>query len=414
MFKMGTESFLKQVEIALGGMATDYAPPETEVSAVVHQWVHALVSKSELFASGRGASKEAIRRQLKKDGLYTTAKAFSDALRAVIHIKPDENPSFRFVDLFAGIGGMRQGFERAGGVCVFSSEYEKNAQSTYRQNFAEQPFGDITRISEEDIPAHDVLVAGFPCQPFSHAGLKLGIDDTRGTLFYDIARILKRQQPKVALLENVKGLVSHDKGHTLKVILTTLLNMGYQCVIDEELIRNGTAAALQKEAKKMILRSRDFGLPQNRQRIFIVLWRSDVNVIFSYPLPPMTTTRVGDILEKTPDPKYTISDRLWAGHKRRKMQNKKDGKGFGFGLVTPDSEYTNTISARYYKDGSEALIGQDGANPRKLTPKEAARLQGFPTEFILNPSDVQAYKQFGNSVSIPVIEAVAKKIKKII
>ena len=239
-----------QIESSLYSMAEPYTPLGTNVSAVAHQWVHALASKSDLFASGRGANKESVRRLLKKEGLYENAEQFERMVRAATHITPPKAAEFKFIDLFAGIGGMRQGFERVGGSCVFSSEYEKNAQNTYCQNFSEQPFGDITKIREEDIPNHDVLVAGFPCQPFSHAGLKLGIDDTRGTLFYDIARILERKQPRVALLENVKGLVSHDKGHTLKVILTSLLNMGYQCTIDEDLIRNGTAAALQKEAKE--------------------------------------------------------------------------------------------------------------------------------------------------------------------
>lgn len=329
-------------------------------------------------------------------------------------MKPPTEKNFKFIDLFAGIGGMRQGFEAAGGVCVFSSEYEKNAQNTYRENFAEQPFGDITKINERDIPSHDVLVAGFPCQPFSHAGLKLGIDDTRGTLFYDIARILRAKRPTAALLENVRGLISHDSGHTIKVVLTTLLDIGYQCVLDETLIRNGSPSAIKKAASKMVLRSRDFGVPQNRQRIYIVLWRNDLDVRFKYPVPPRTPTRVGDVLEGNPDPKYTISDRLWAGHKRRKKENKESGKGFGFGLVTEDSEYTNTISARYYKDGSEVLIAQRGRNPRKLTPREAARLQGFSERFLINRSEVQSYKQFGNSVSIPVIKSLAEEIRKIV
>ena len=164
----------------------------------------------------------------------------------------------------------------------------------------------------------------------------------------------------------------------------------------------------------MVLKSKNFGVPQNRQRIYLVLWRDDLDRDFQYPVPPMTSVKVGDILEKTPDKKYTISNRLWAGHKRRKINNKKNGKGFGYGLVTPDSEYTNTISARYYKDGSEVLIAQPSKNPRKLTPRESARLQGFPENFILNKSDVQAYKQFGNSVTVDVIKALACNINKIL
>lgn len=170
-------------------------------------------------------------------------------------LQPCKLGKFRFIDLFAGIGGMRQGFESAGGVCVFSSEFEKNAQSTYEENYREMPFGDITEISEKDIPDHDVLIAGFPCQPFSHAGLKLGIDDTRRTLFYDIARILKKKKPKISLLKNVRGLVSHDKGHTLKVVLKTLTDIGYNCIISKKIIDDGDAEVIKKHAKKMTLKS---------------------------------------------------------------------------------------------------------------------------------------------------------------
>ncbi len=252
-----------------------------------------------------------------------------------------------------------------------------------------------------------MLIGGFPCQPFSHAGLKLGIDDTRGTLFHNIAEILDKKRPKFALLENVKGLISHDKGYTLQVILKTLTRIGYHCNIDRYIIDNGTPAQIQAQAKKMVLKSIDFGVPQNRQRIYIVLWRDESVGGFSYPKPSGVPTRVGDILEENPDPKFTISDRLWQGHQRRKIENETNGKGFGFGIVSPDSQYTNTISARYYKDGSEILIAQENANPRKLTYREAARLQGFPDAFQYSTSTVQAYKQFGNSVTVPVISAIA-------
>jgi len=307
---------------------------------------------------------------------------------------------------------MRLGFQNAGGKCVFSSEFEKNAQNTYFNNHGDYPFGDITKIPSECIPDHDVLVAGFPCQPFSHAGLKLGIDDTRGTLFYDIARILEVKRPSVAVLENVKGLISHDGGYTLHVILKTLSRIGYRCNIPQDIIFNGTPAQIQKIAKSMVLKSCDFGIPQNRQRIFIVLWKNPAHVFFEYPAPTGLSTRVGDILEENPSEKFTISDRLWSGHQLRKKRNEKNGKGFGFGLVTADSLYTNTLSARYYKDGSEILIAQEGQNPRKLTPREAARLQGFPDEFIPNESNIQAWKQFGNSVTVNVVCALAKRIKR--
>jgi len=402
---------IEEIEKLLESYASNYTPPGTHVNAVIHQWIGAIIYRGELFAHKRGAEKAHILQILKKEKLIDNVSNLKEVVRKKTHLNPVLDPSFKFVDLFAGIGGMRLAFQSVGGVCLFSSEFEKNAQKTYLDNFGELPFGDITQISENDIPDHDILLAGFPCQPFSHAGLKLGIDDTRGTLFYDIARILNEKKPKIALLENVKGLISHDKGYTIKVILNTLTDIGYKCIIKKEIIQSGKLDIIKKEASKMVLKSRDFEVPQNRQRIYIVLWRDDIDINFDYPAPKNVETRVGNILEPNPPEKYTISDKLWGGHKRRKITNKKNGKGFGYGLVTPDSEYANTISARYYKDGSEILISQNNKNPRKLTPREAARLQGFPEKFILNKSDVQVYKQFGNSVSVPVIKALAIEIK---
>lgn len=390
-------------------LATQYTPEGSEPKAVVHQWIHAIANAVTPFAAERGASTKKLTSLLKTAQLYTDVASFKSQL-PVTPIESSEKSTFTFIDLFAGIGGMRIGFQKGGGTCVFSSEFEKNAQATYCENHGDFPFGDITKIPVADIPEHDVLIAGFPCQPFSHAGLKKGIDDTRGTLFYNIASILKEKKPKIALLENVKGLISNDKGNTLQVVLKTLIEIGYSCNIDREIIINGTPKQLQAEAKKMVLRSVDFGVPQNRQRIYILLWRGDLAKQFIYPVATHENTRVGSILEENPDPKYTISDRLWEGHKRRKISNEINGKGFGFGLVTEDSPYTNTISARYYKDGSEILLGQKEKNPRKLTPREAARLQGFPDSFRYNKSEVQAYKQFGNSVSVPVIFSIAKEI----
>lgn len=393
--------------------ATQYAPEGSEPKAVVHQWIHAIAYGHPLFAAQSGVNKRKLTGILKKEKLYTDVESFKNKLTKS-PIKPPKKSKFTFIDLFAGIGGMRIGFQKAGGHCVFSSEFEKNAQATYCMNHGDFPFGDITKVSVEAIPEHDVLVAGFPCQPFSHAGLKRGIADTRGTLFHNIANILKEKKPKFALLENVKGLISHDKGYTLQVILKTLTDMGYHCNIDKNIIVHGTPKQLQAEAKKMVLRSVDFGVPQNRQRIYIVLWRDGVAINFEYPRASHTKTRVGNILEENPDPKYTISDKLWDGHKRRKIDNANSGKGFGYGIVDENSPYTNTISARYYKDGSEILIKQAGMNPRKLTPREAANLQGFPASFLCSKSDVQAYKQFGNSVSVPVISELAKQISLIL
>jgi cytosine-specific methyltransferase nlaX len=303
----------------------------------------------------------------------------------------------KVIDLFAGIGGIRLGVEQAFGSvdCVFTSEIDKHAVTTYKANFKDSHiFGDIKQIDENDVPDHDVLLAGFPCQPFSQAGLKKGFTDTRGTLFFDIERILLAKQPKAFLLENVKQLKGHDKGRTFQTIIDHLNKAGYKVFYE-------------------ILKARDFGISQNRERIYIVGFL-DHSINFEFPKPMNISTRVGDILDDVVDEKYTISDKLWTGHKRRKELNKLNGKGFGYGLFNKDSAYTNTISARYYKDGSEILIEQEGKNPRKLTPREAARLQGFPEEYVIPVSDAQAYKQFGNSVCVPVVKAIAMEMKKVL
>lgn len=404
--------FIESIENILTPLAEKYTPEGSLTKAVVHQWIHAIANSTDFYGLKSESSKNKVVTTLSQAGLYEDRISFSKKIKKLFPIKSSQSHVFTFIDLFAGVGGMRMGFQNSGGACVFSSEFEKNAQNTYFRNHGEYPFGDITKVPVKDIPQHDVLVAGFPCQPFSHAGLKLGIDDTRGTLFHNIAEILQIKKPKFALLENVKGLISHDKGYTLQVILRTLTAIGYSCNIPKQLIKNGTPKDIQTAAKKMVLKSVDFGVPQNRQRIYIVLWRDGALKEFDYPVPLGKATKVGDILEPNPDPKYTISDKLWEGHQRRKINNKLNGKGFGFGLVNAESPYTSTISARYYKDGSEILIDQEGDNPRKLTIREAARIQGFPEEFIPNPSNVNAYKQFGNSVTVDVIEAIAKQIKK--
>lgn len=294
-----------------------------------------------------------------------------------------------FIDLFAGIGGIRIPFDELGCSCVFASEIDKFAQETYTANFKHQPHGDITKISNEIIPKHDILLAGFPCQAFSIAGKRLGFDDVRGTMFFEIARILEHHKPRAFLLENVKGLISHDNGNTLSVILSQLRKLGYNVFYK-------------------ILNAKDFGVPQNRQRIYLVGFLDCFS--FEFPHKQSFTTRLGDILEEVVDSKYTISDRLWSSHQNRKKKHIENGNGFGYSMFNRDSQYTSTISARYYKDGSEILIEQLEDNPRKLTPREAARLQGFPDSFRIVCSDTQAYKQFGNSVSVPVIRALANKI----
>ena len=321
-------------------------------------------------------------------------KNFQDLLHPlwVICYPGNMQKNFKFIDLFAGIGGIRIPFEELGGNCVFSSEWDKFAQITYKENYGEIPHGDITKIDAKDIPKHDLLVGGFPCQAFSQAGLKKGFEDTRGTLFFDIARILDHHKPKAFLLENVKGLRGHDKGKTFTTIISTLNDLGYQTL------------------ESTVLNARDFGLPQNRERIFIVGFLRHVN--FQFPNPPMIKTKVGDILDKRVSEKYTISDRMWDSAQKRKEKYRKKGYGFGFSLFNAKSEYTSTISARYYKDGAEIWIEQKNKNPRKLTPNEARKLQGFPEGFKIPVSDGQAYKQFGNAVPVSVIRAIAKNMVK--
>lgn len=411
------KKLLKLIELTKP-LAMLHLPEDSSVDAVVDQWLHAIATDSPLFCDPQKSNhlelKKDLTALLKEHGVHSSRKQFYELVFEGIKLRPKQTPNFSFIDLFAGIGGTRLGFQAVGGACVFSSEFDRHAQETYKNNYGEYPFGDITKIDPRHIPAHDVLLAGFPCQPFSHAGLKLGIEDTRGTLFHDIARILQEKKPRFAVLENVRGLISHDRGRTLKIILKTLTAIGYSCNIPKNVIEKGTTKEIQELAKKMVLKSVDFGIPQNRQRIYIVLWQDGLIDEFVYPEPLNKTVKVGDILEENPDPKLTISDRLWAGHQRRRENNRKNGKGFGYGLFHHDSPYTNTISARYYKDGSEALIAQEGKNPRKISPREAARLQGFPEEFQPSNSSVQAYKQFGNSVTVPVVEALAKNINNIL
>ncbi|MBL5898862.1 DNA (cytosine-5-)-methyltransferase [Lelliottia amnigena] len=335
---------------------------------------------------------------------------------------------FTFIDLFAGIGGIRLPFQQQGGHCVFTSEWDKFSQKTYLTNFGEMPNGDITKIDAAKIPDHDILLGGFPCQAFSQAGLKRGFNDTRGTMFFEIQRILAVKRPKAFMLENVKQLQGHDKGRTLKTILDILRGNSSYAVPDDIPIsddaRNALTQKLNYWVDYKVLRAGDFGAPQNRERIFIIGYDKDYfdsvdfDREFSWPTPPRTPTRVGDILEdlskfNSCEDKYTISDKLWLGHQKRKLGHEKKGNGFGYSLFNKDSEYTNTISARYYKDGSEILIDQStlGKNPRKLTPRECARLQGFPDEYIVDAvSQGQIYKQFGNSVCINVIRAVSEQL----
>lgn len=370
--------------------------------------------------------------------------------------KKSAKQGFKFIDLFAGIGGFHTAMHSVGGKCVFASEWDKNARITYEANYKNiEPSlfkkdsdgkykffnADINDVVMDDIPDFDVLCGGFPCQAFSIAGKRKGFEDTRGTLFFNIAAIVNHKiqigkKPKVLFMENVKGLKNHDHGKTLETLLR---------VLKEDLMY---------EVRTAVLNAKFFGVPQNRERLFFVCWDKeqcsagdfsfplgldkDLNPLFKKDeLEKCIATKVSDIFEpadKIPE-KNTISDKMWIGHQERKKRNKANGKGFGYSLFTGDSVYCSTISARYWKDGSEILIDQSpqGKNPRKLTPVEAGRLQGYKIlgngwenpnagynqnnqknfpEMKIVVSDKEAFHQFGNSVAVPVIRTLAKEIKK--
>lgn len=354
------------------------------------------------------------------DDLYEELSSFSsvsgqsiqDCLSVAIRqllvsakVEPKGNADqYTFIDLFAGIGGMRIAYERAGGRCVYSNEWNKYSQQTYYANFGVQPDGDITKVAAENIPDHDILVAGFPCQPFSIAGVSkkqslgraTGFEDkTQGTLFFDICRILKAKRPKAFMLENVKNLCSHDRGRTFKVIQESLTELNYKIFY-------------------AILDGKDY-VPQHRERIVIVGFdkeRYGDYIDFQFKLKPKKNQPVvRNILQPKVDEKYTLSDKLWKYLQDYAAKHREAGNGFGYGIAPLDG-ITRTISARYYKDGSEILIEQDGKNPRRLTPRECARLQGFPDTFKIPVSDTQAYRQFGNSVVVPLMTEVARLVIK--
>lgn len=317
----------------------------------------------------------------------------------------DKDYKFTFTDLFAGIGGIRLAFEEHGGKCVFSSELDRWCQRTYFENFAELPVGDINKISADEIPDHDILTAGFPCQPFSIAGVSkkksLGRehgfkDETQGTLFFRIADILERKRPKAFLLENVKNLKNHDSGNTYRVIEGTLKKLGYHIFAD-------------------VLDAVHY-VPQHRERLFIIGFDQKVfsdAPSFHFPVPPKKKVVLGNILQKKADKKYILSNHLWQYLQNYAEKHRQKGNGFGYGLFDRN-DIARTLSARYYKDGSEILIKVPNSNPRRLTPKECARLMGFGDNFKIPVSDTQAYKQFGNSVAVPVVSAVAAKLVKVL
>jgi DNA (cytosine-5)-methyltransferase 1 len=344
-------------------------------------------------------------------------KLLLDALRSAAERKPaglslvrcTSDPKFTFIDLFAGIGGLRKPFEEIGGKCIFTSEWDRFSQQTYAANFQDNPFehplhGDIRPFAKEPwlVPAHDLLLAGFPCQPFSIAGVSkknaLGrphgfLCDTQGTLFYDLAKIIEHHRPAAFLLENVKNLESHDGGRTFDTIMHVL------------------EVELRYKVQYRVISSHPW-VPQRRERIFVVGFRDETSFDFdNLEIPAGRQPLLGDILETNVSPKYTLTAHLWDYLKGYKAKHRSAGNGFGYSVFGPH-DVTRTLSARYYKDGSEILIEQPGTRPRRLTPRECSRLMGFDrlqgSDFKIPVSDTQAYRQFGNAVVVPVVRAVAK------
>lgn len=382
--------------------------PDNYKAAVISHYVH---------TRQRSLKKPAI--EFAKDILHgyleeeITNRVAEEALQYLIRYDSEipfpspANPRFTFIDLFAGIGGFRIAMQRLQGECVFSSEWDKMAQRTYYANFGEIPFGDITKEETKQwIPGKfDILCGGFPCQPFSLAGVvkknslgrKHGFDDEKqGNLFFHIVEILEKHRPRAFLLENVKNLISHDKRNTFRVIKETLLALGYSF-------------------HSKVLDGKHF-VPQHRERTFMVGFDSEVfdyKEDFQFPeLPENRIYELKDVIDSKVDKKYTLSDKLWNYLHAYALKHREKGNGFGYGLFDAKTDsVTRTISARYYKDGAEVLINQKNKNPRRLTPRECARLQGYPEHFIINAvSENQAYRQFGNSVVVPLIEAIGTKI----
>lgn len=398
---------------------------ETQVALLSH-YLHSLDSKHDIVSGEQrddvmGVIRDYIEFKIRHDKKDKRWRAVSDEEMSAAADNPfesdlfadffkvpfpaPENPKFTFVDLFAGMGGFRLAMQSQGGKCVFSSEWNVYSQKTYFANFGDMPFGDITQeLTKSYIPEHfDVLCAGFPCQPFSIAGVSkkksLGRetgfkDKTQGTLFFDVADIISRHRPKAFFLENVKNLTSHDKGNTFRVIYDTLKELRYSV---HYLVMDGQTY-----------------VPQHRERIMIVGFDEDRYhgaEKFSFPEQHSATRAIKEILDPDIDPKYTLSDKLWAYLQNYAEKHRAKGNGFGFGLVDLNG-ISRTLSARYYKDGSEILIPQgNGQNPRKLSPRECARLMGYPDNYILSAvSDVQAYRQCGNSVIVPLITAVSEQL----
>ncbi|HUW25545.1 MAG TPA: DNA (cytosine-5-)-methyltransferase [Gallionella sp.] len=401
-------NFIQRVEEVLLQGSTQVVSKGSDPIALAHHWAHAIANNTAPIG---GIDTDVILAHLKSNGLYTTRAQFKKNLFAEINFPPPSTPRFRFIDLFAGIGGFRLALQNVKGCCVFSSEWDRSAQQTYFNNYGELPFGDIAifaadNVSDSDvdkfIPDHEVLAGGFPCQPFSHAGVSArnavgkmhGFKcNTQGTLFFDIMRIASIKKPKVLFLENVRNIERHDGGRTFAVIRESIDELGY-------------------DFKHAIINASTL-VPQRRLRCYMVCFQKKLGIDYVFPDFTGKPLPLRSILEPDPLPKYTITDRLWQGHINRTQRNLN--RGTGFTAFTADLDKpSNTLVARYGKDGKECLIPQLGSNPRLLTPRECARLQGYPEEFLIPEARTPAYKQFGNSVAIPVVSKIAESIIEVL
>lgn len=423
---------LLQAEELIRSLAEPHIPEGTEAQAVIDQWLHALVIDGQFFCNSDISTAEKLKKKvistLKDNGVYKNKDDFFEVVFGNLHLKPTKETRFTFIDLFAGIGGFRIGSQTRGGNCVFSSEFDKFAQETYAFNYGEMPFGDITTIKEQFIPDHDLLLAGFPCQPFSYSGRTEGFEDkTRGTLFFDVLRILEAKKPKVALLENVKGFKSHDKGNTMHIALNALDEAGYNTCWT-------------------ILNSYDYGVPQYRERWYCVAIRKDLDFSsFEFPDQRDRTTKLKDIIDtKCEDSSLSLNtfeleriryhfdnnhkvervqhdNSMYAPHTKKGRHgvysySKNDGS---LRFHVGDIAKTQIQEAFYacLETYSPTIIANRVPKlwdiERKLSVTESSRLQGFPESFKFSVSNAQSYKQLGNSVTVPVIEALIKKIEDI-
>lgn len=423
---------LLQAEEIIKPLALEHVPQDSDVEAVIDQWLHAIATDSQFYCNPEISKPEQLKERvislLQQNGLYTTRGAFFNEVFGALKLKPDFDAKFRFIDLFAGIGGIRLGAQANGGVCVFSSEFDSFAQNTYSFNHGEYPFGDITKVQEKNIPDHDVLLAGFPCQPFSYSGRCEGFEDkTRGTLFFDVLRILEQKKPKFALLENVKGFKSHNKGETMFIALKALEEAGY--------IPHWT-----------ILNSYDYGVPQYRERWYCVAIRKDLGITdFSFPDFKDRKTKLKDIINLSEDDQslsitdfeknrikyhfdnYEKQERVQHDNSMYEPHTKKGRHGV-FSFLKPDGslrfhvgDVAKTQIQEAFYASLETYAPTIIANrvpklwdiQRKLSVTESLRLQGFPDEFYFRVSKAQAYKQLGNSVTVNVVQAIIENIVKI-